>query len=128
MRPVGRLVVLSLLALSAACARRPRAGERSRIDRNVITQEQILANHFANAFDAVEALRSNWLHTRGTDSFRTPGQVWVYLDNVRMGGVESLRSITTESIAFVRYFDGVAATERWGLDHGQGVIFVSTHR
>ncbi|MGH7463012.1 MAG: hypothetical protein ACREMA_18555 [Longimicrobiales bacterium] len=50
----------------------------------------------------------------------------VYIDDTRLGGVETLRSISTASISYIRYYDGVTATGRWGIDHGQGVIFVST--
>jgi hypothetical protein len=27
---------------------------------------------------------------------------------------------------YMKYFDGISATARWGLDHGAGVIYVST--
>ena len=117
------LVITSLL--SAACSAHKRAAST---DPNVITLEQIQERHFTNAYDVVAALRPNWLHARGTDSFQAPGQVLVYYDNMRMGGVESLRTITTPTIIEIRHFDGIAATTRWGLDHGQGVIQVSSHR
>jgi hypothetical protein len=28
----------------------------------------------------------------------------------------------------MRYFDGLQASQRWGLDHGMGAIVVSTRR
>ena len=128
-RPSGRRAAVALLAFCSACAssqgRPPRAVYRA--DRNLITQQQIIEYKFTNAFDAVQALHSNWLQARGTDSFRSPGQVLVYFDNIRLGGVESLRGIELGSILFIRHFDGISATARWGLDHGQGVIYVSTH-
>jgi hypothetical protein len=40
--------------------------------------------------------------------------------------VETLRAIGLANVAYIRYIDGVTASARWGLDHGQGVIFVST--
>ena len=98
-----------------------------RIDRDLITREQIREHRFANAFEAVESLRANWLITRGTDSFSAPSEVRVYLDNTRLGGIASLRSIDPTTIAYIRHFDGISATARWGIDHGQGVIYVSTH-
>jgi hypothetical protein len=45
---------------------------------------------------------------------------------VRAGGVEALRRISITEVTYIRYFDGIAAAARWGLDHGYGVIFVST--
>ena len=121
-----RLAILILCAPAAACAGRTSPKDSSRVDGNVITQEQIIEHHFTNAYEAVEALHSNWFQTRGADSFRAPTQVQVYLDDTRLGGIETLRSIATAGVVFIRYYDGVTATARWGLDHGQGVIFVST--
>ena len=72
------------------------------------------------------ALRPYWLQPRGPDSFQTRRRVWVYVDDVRAGGVEALRTISITEVTYIRYFDGTAAAARWGLDHGYGVIFVST--
>jgi hypothetical protein len=95
-------------------------------DRTVLTQTQFGAHQFNTAFDAIEALRSNWLKTRGPDSFQAPSQVRVYLDNVSLGDTATLRQIAINTIVYIRYYDGISATARWGLDHGAGVIFVST--
>ena len=111
-----------------ACAGHASPKDSARVDRNVITQEQLIEHRFSNAYEAVEALHSNWLQTRGSDSFRTPTQVQVYLDDTRLGGIETLRSIATAGVLFIRHYDGVSAAARWGLDHGQGVILVSTRR
>ena len=116
-----------VLLLSAACGARTDGGRPS-ADRNLITRDEILEHQFSNAFQLVEALHSNWLRTRGTDSFASPGQVLVYLDESRLGGIDTLRSIATQTIGYIRYYDGLSASARWGLDHGHGVIFVSTRR
>jgi len=96
------------------------------VDRNLLTGEQLRSQHFENAYDAIEALRSNWLASRGPDSFQTPTIVLVYLDNVRLGGVEMLRGISTQSVASIQRFDGLEATARWGIGHGAGVIYVTS--
>ncbi len=93
---------------------------------NLITQEQLREHQFRNAYEAVAALRGNWLLTRGSDSFTNPTQVLVYYDNVRLGGIETLYHLATPTITYIRYYDGLAATARWGLGHGQGVIYVSS--
>lgn len=116
-----------LLLLAAACGRTTAAGQPGG-DRDLITREQIEAHQFTNAYQLVEALHSNWLRARGNDSFASPTQVLVYLDDSRLGGVETLRSIGTTNVGYIRYYDGMAASARWGLDHGQGVIYVSTRR
>ena len=124
----GRLAVCLALSSSCLVAACQRGGtERIRpADRNVLTQAQLADHRFTTAYDAVEALRSNWLNTRGSDSFQTPSYVRVYLDNVSLGGKETLRTIAIGSINYIKYFDGISATSRWGLDHGAGVIYVST--
>jgi len=121
----ARHIAIAVLVLGSACAHL-RAASASHSDRNIITKEQLTNNHFSTVYDAVESLRGNWLQTRGTDSFQSPSQVRVYLDNTLFGNVESMRSIATTTISFVRWFDGVSATARWGLDHGAGVIYISS--
>lgn len=119
--------VLLALLLAVGCAGRPGQGpstERQR--RDVLTQTQILATRASNLYDAVVALRSNWLLPRGIDSFQSPGSVLVYFDDTRLGGVETLQTISPSSIGYIQYFDGTDASGRWGLDHGHGVIYVST--
>lgn len=121
------LALLCVAALAAGCAGRnsPKTGETR--DHAMLTKEQLAENHFNTAYDAVEALRSNWLRTRGTDSFQTPSEVLVYLDNTRLGGTETLREIAANTVVYMRFYDGVAATGRWGVGHAAGVIYVSTH-
>jgi hypothetical protein len=124
-RRFAPLAAILALVLGSACSRlQSEAGARG--DRNTITKDQLTKNHYTTVYDAVESLRGNWLQTRGTDSFQSPSQVKVYLDNTMFGGVESMRNISTSTISFVRYFDGVSATARWGLDHGAGVIYISS--
>jgi hypothetical protein len=122
-----RLTVLLAIALSAACARPVRSGDSTPDkNRSLITRAELLANHFNNAYDAVSSLRSNWLQPRGTDSFHTPSQVWVYYDGVKLGGVESLSAIPVRPLNYIRHYNGVDATARWGVGHSAGVIYVAT--
>lgn len=119
------ILVLSILLLGWACAHRVNDGVKS-TDRSVLTREEITRGQYRDLYDAVSGLRRNWLQTRGADSFNNPSVVRVYLDNVMLGGTESLRNIVPASVVFLKFYDGIAATTRWGTDHGAGVIFVST--
>ena len=127
MRVIGRLCLAAGLAVVVAgCAGR-QASTGPGVDRNLLVQEDFADRGFHTAYDVIESMRSNWLSSRGPNSFTTPTEVQVYLDGVRMGGVETLRAIDVRPVTYIRYFDGIAATARWGLDHGAGAIYVSTH-
>jgi hypothetical protein len=125
-RFVRQLAAATLITLAASGCARPGAGRGAVPDRSVITRAEIASRHFNNAFDIVEALRSNWLLSRGPDSFQHPTSVQVYLDQMRLGGADQLKTIQTAQIISIRYYDGISATARWGLDHGAGAILVST--
>src|SRR5262249_44341290 len=119
------LVACAVLTLGSACAH-PVTETRPSSDRSVITREEMDRGHYATLYDAISALRRNWLQTRGADSFNNPSQVKVYLDNVMLGGTDNLRNLAPMSVTSIKYYDGIAATTRWGTDHGAGVIVVSS--
>ena len=114
-----------VIALGLAC-RSTQPRQSRRMDRSVITREQLLTGKYVTVYDAVAALRSNWLRPRGPDSFVLPSVVWVYIDGTRAGGVEMLHSIQPRLVNSVRFYDGPTATGRWGVDNGSGVIHIST--
>ncbi|HEY5489689.1 MAG TPA: hypothetical protein VIK25_00740 [Gemmatimonadaceae bacterium] len=121
------LVALLLsLCLTTGCAGGPAVASGTRTDPTLITRAQIQDSRFATAYDAVRALHSNWLTARGTESFSYPTEVQVYLDGVRMGGLDMLQNIASPPVQYIRFFSGIEASSRWGLDHGRGVIWVST--
>jgi len=122
---LATLAVLGAAASGAACAANQRRPER-RLDRTVITRDQMLNGNYTSAFDAVSALHSIWLRPRGVDSFLVPSIVWVYVDGIRVGGVDALQSIQPRLVNTIRFYDGASATSRWGVDNGAGVIHVST--
>src|SRR5258708_31600776 len=125
LRSSDRLAGITVLAASVACAHRgTTSGERP--DRDIITRAQMINARFQTVFDAVAGLHANWLSARGPDSFNAQSsQVRVYLDNSRLGDTATLRSIAVNTVLWVKHYDGVAATGRWALDHGAGVIYVA---
>jgi hypothetical protein len=117
-------ILLSILLLTGACASGQRAtGQRA--DRNLITREQIQQNGYRTAYDAVEALRPTWLISR-PDGLTVQREVLAYLDNSRLGGIETLRQVSAAQILRITWIDGATAVNRWGVDHSQGVIMVIT--
>lgn len=113
-----------LLALAACASTSGTSLPQGRSD--LLVEEQIRANSYATVYDAIVALRPNWLRTRGADSFNSPTQIQVYIDNVRVGGINNLQQIAAISAYYVQWYDGIEASARWGLGHGSGAIYVST--
>jgi hypothetical protein len=123
----GRVAVIAaLMVVPLAACRQKDPTTSPRTDRSLLTRDQWGDHRFNTAYEAVEALRSNWMNTRGPDSFRNPSVVRVYLDNVSLGDKEMLKTVMLTNIVYIRFYDGISATSRWGLDHGAGVIYVST--
>lgn len=121
---------LSLLVLIAsACASLPATAEgeaASTNDRTVLGREEILRGEYQTAYDAILARRRTWMIER-PDLLRgeaTP--TVVYIDDMKMGGLDELRGIPVARIARIKYYDGTAAYARWGLGHDRGAIQVIT--
>jgi hypothetical protein len=117
---------LAASLLSAACLSRANPTTANRLDRTVITRDQMLEANYATVYDAVAAMRSLWLQPRGPDSFVAPSIVWVYVDGTRAGDVDVLKTMQPRLVNTVRFYDGPSATSRWGVDNAAGVIHVST--
>jgi len=123
-RWIRMLPVLPFLMLFAACASNSGTGA-ARPDPNLLSRAQII--RYPTAFEAVQTLRSQWLRGRAPGDLDTPGgAVDVYRDGIEVGAVDELRSMSTESIAYIRYYNGIQASQRWGLGHENGVIYVSS--
>jgi hypothetical protein len=118
----------ALLLLLAACAVAPGQRRSRTVDHTLITAEEMQGAGYTDAFRVVQSLRPQWLRTRGATSFAQRETIKVYLDGSLLGGPEQLQQITTTSISSIRFLDAHEATQRWGLDHGQGAIVVSTRR
>jgi len=120
-----RRFAVPLLLLCGACAS-SHANARRRVDMSVLTQDDLVDHQYENVLEAVQTLRSNWLNDRGPDSFAAPSHIWVYIDNTRVGDVQSLAAISTRYVSSIRKVNGIDATARWGIGHSAGVIAVMT--
>jgi hypothetical protein len=120
---MSRLPVLCLILLTgcAMAGSPPSAGSRGEITRSDLDR-----NSINTAYEAVQRLRPQWLRLRGQQTLSGGGDLVVYLDNARMGGRESLQSISVGGVESIQFLDPSAATLRWGTGHGSGAIFIST--
>ena len=122
----ARLLIVLFWCFATACGSR-QVATTEREDRNTITDEQIRQNGYRTAYEAVEALHPRWLVTR-PDALTVEREILVYLDNSRLGGVQTLRQIAAAQVAMIQHIDPATAINRWGVDHGQGVIMVVSRR
>lgn len=124
-----RTPYLSLLALAvvlAGCA--PRAGGSAAPPRNFISAEEIAGATAADLYLAVQTLRPGWLRRQGPQSISYDSQIWVYMDGMKLGGVDQLRQITVSGVESLQFLPGIEASQRWGLDHGHGAIVITSRR
>ena len=122
-------LVSALLLFPAACATRSPATDSPgpTSNRDFILREEIDRGQWTNSYELIRNVRPQWLRVRGRDTITgDPGVVQVVLDNVRLGGIESLRTLPVSGITYYQWLDGISASQRWGTGYGNGAILVST--
>ena len=97
-------------------------------DRTRIQIDEIRPWSNATAYQVIRALRPEWLDVRARAASLQGSQRRVYLDDLHLGGLETLERIPASSIGAIYFFDGPAAVQRWGTDHSGGVIQIHTRR
>lgn|SRR5512142_409115 len=116
-------------ACSAGSGQPGRTAPRS--DENLITAEELATANASNLFDAIRQLRPRWMERGGPTALRGPGaqgSLTVYVDRVREGGTEALRSVPLGLVESVRYLTPSQAQGEFGLDNIYGAIQVTTRR
>lgn len=123
----ARTLLLLVAAASLACASgHPSTPRPPRVNPRLITTEELRESRANTAMDAIQFLRPNWLQRGGALSMRSDTEIAVYLNDSRLGGVETLRSLEVRSIETIRFYDGPTAQARFGLDNQHGAIQVTT--
>ena len=127
MRP-SRLAALALVLLATtACASSTQGSRTSgRRDARLLGAEEIRTSSASNLYDVIRSFRPEWLIKRGQTSINLEGDIVVYMDNVALGGPESLKSIDIHSVQSVRFLNASEAQMRYGNGHMHGAIVVVT--
>jgi hypothetical protein len=135
---------LVLFVLAGCSGRSPETGPGNQRQANLLTTEEIRqAQPGQNAFDAIRALRPNWLQPRGAQTLGSPVQteqpgvrgmtrgevpIMVYVDGTRAGTTDILRQILASDVLRMQFLGGTEAAARFGTDHSRGAILVTTRR
>ena len=130
-------VAVALVAVQAT----GEAQAKPKTDRSKITAEQIAARPASNVHDLIRSLRPNWFHVRGSATMQSRDAVdpysgravtvplepviVVYVDGIRFGVDENLKSMPTTDIALIERLDAVTATQRFGTNHEHGAIVIT---
>lgn len=95
---------------------------------NEILEEDIRASDARNAYELVEMLRPRWLRPGPDRSMRLETVILVYVNNARLGGIDTLRDLPLPPIRRMYVLDAVQAGSLPGLgsQHVERVIMVST--
>ena len=140
-RRIRSLLLAPLLALSTACAvsavpgpsmqtianmNHAAAGARTASD--LLGPTEISLSPGGSAYDVLQRLRPQFLNRQAAPVRYDPygGRPVVYLDGVRLGGVEELRSISSVMVGEVRFLSAASAHSRFGYYHPGGVIAISS--
>jgi hypothetical protein len=111
--------VLLLTVAGCASAGGAEAGGGGRGD--TVTAEDLADVGNVTLFVAIQRLRPRWLRSRGGSPLPV-----IFIDGIRRGGPDELRSIPANSVTGVRFLDGRAATTRFGTGFGGGAIEITT--
>jgi hypothetical protein len=116
-----------VFAAALACAS---AGASSGVRRDsmVISADEIAASHETNAYDAVSRLRPLFLKSRGRTTINSGSTEYatVFVDGQAFGDLNTLKTVPSQQIKQIRYYNGPDAVTKFGMQYGSGVIAVET--
>ena len=128
------VIVRSLLIVPVlACFQSPVAA-RLAFGREALGVEEITADAGPMAYDTVERRRPfiflvNGPYARGQNPELTTTQpIVVYVNEIRVGTVDALRYIPSQSVASIRFVRATDAMTRFGAGHTGGVILVELRK
>ncbi|MFN2565958.1 MAG: hypothetical protein ABR499_13260 [Gemmatimonadaceae bacterium] len=128
MSRLTRSVCLLLVVSGCATGQAARPPSETVAKGALITTEEVRGTQAKDAYEIIQFLRPSWLQRRGAYTFGDDGGVAVYLNAMRLPGLEALREIESSAVTSIRYFDSMGAQFRFGLSHNHGAIQVVTER
>lgn len=129
-----------LFIAGAQASAEAQAGPKA--DRNRLTSDEIRARPVSTVHELIRSKRPSWLSVRGSATFRTQTvqdpfnatqkgvtvgvqpMIMVYVDGIRRGSQEVLRTMSTEDVEFIERLDAPSATQRFGTGHEHGAIVI----
>ena len=127
-----RLGIVALLVSLGCTGPGGRAGRVAPLRREVLSRDEIMSSsaQHGDLYEAIRSLRPNFLmRDPGVHSNASTSSLplAVFIGNARQGGPESLRSIAANSIVEARYYDPVAAQNRFGPSASGGALVITLY-
>ena len=113
---------------AAEASKRPLRGSLNHIPNGEIEAAGV---DLINAYDLVSRLRPSMLRMRNQTAGDASGSIMgpvAYIDDIRLGDPELLRTVMRATVREIRYISATDATTRWGTGHSNGVVQVFTKR
>jgi hypothetical protein len=121
---IGCLLGTALLVITSGCAS-PSGGSTANTaasgDSKTVTEAELAGATQINLYDYVSAERPRWLHLRSPGSLnnRSSLSIVVYVNDAPLGAPETLKTISTNGVKMLRYYDASAAQQKFnGRDFG----------
>ena len=124
-------LVAGLIGAAASCSAQAGYEMETVLDKwDLVTRSQLEDTHARNVYEAVQRARPTWLVSRGVISALHPaGELpTVYLNGVRAGGLELLRSLNLQEVESIRFHSAQDAMTRWGMGLLGGVLEVTMRK
>ena len=114
--------MVSPLPILIACA----SGGVGAHDANVITAPELAGSKAANTYDAIRQTRPELLRSRESGSLMlfTARHPAVAVDNLLVGGIETLRAIAPGDVARIEYVSAWKAANRYGPGFKDGIMLI----
>jgi hypothetical protein len=117
-----------LAATVGACSAAPHNDPSLSPNREIITQEEIVASRGFTAFEVIQKVRGNFLVSRGRTSFRdtTTYMPMVFMDDQVYGPISVLKTIQANQISEIRMYRAWEAVLKYGTGLPGGAIAIYT--
>ena len=130
MKVLSRALLASILAVLAGCASsgrvRPAPSEGAvRSDLKTVSDSELAIATQPDLLAYLQAERPQWLTVRNPGARKgRAGSILVYVDETRLGAVETLRTISPRGVRAIRYYDAAAAQAKFTTRDAGAVIQV----
>jgi hypothetical protein len=123
-----RMLLVGFVGLVAAACASATQRAKSTSRPNAITREELASLPSTNAYDAIERLRPGWLRRPTAPTLLGENPLLVYVDHQLVGGVDELRSMSTDQVEQMEFITAPNATNRHGTGNASGAIEITTRR